>query len=145
MILLIYPKIVDQCPECDRTLLDLFENGFTQIGSKSTGVIDISYSFVPCGITSPIILKNKSGTSPYWFSMQVVNSNVAISKLEVSIDGGATWKATSRQPYNFFENSSGFGKSSVDVKVTSVDGKSIVVKGVSVSSGSTKTASSNFS
>ncbi|KAF2253651.1 carbohydrate-binding module family 63 protein [Trematosphaeria pertusa] len=137
--------IVDQCPECDASHLDLFQNAFTQLAPASKGVIDISYAIVPCGITSPIILKNKEGTSPYWFSMQVMNSNVAISKFEVSTDGGSTWKATTRQPYNFFENASGFGTNTVDVKVTSVNGQSITVKGVSVAASSTKTASSNFS
>ncbi|KAJ4302984.1 hypothetical protein N0V90_001875 [Kalmusia sp. IMI 367209] len=137
--------VVDQCPECASNKLDLFENAFTQIGQKSAGIIDISYAVVPCGITSPIVLKNKEGTSPYWFSMQVQNSNVAISKLEVSTDGGSSWKATTRQPYNYFENSSGFGTSSVDVRVTATNGKSIVVKGVSVAASTTKTAGSNFS
>lgn len=74
-----------------------------------------------------------------------MNSNIAVSKLEVSTDGGSSWKATTRQPYNFFENSSGFGTSSVDVKVTATNGKSIIVKNVGVSSGATKTAESNFS
>lgn len=73
-----------------------------------------------------------------------MNGNVGISKLEVSTDGGKSWKATKRQPYNFFENSSGFGTQSVDVKVTSVDGKTVVVKGVSVQAGKLTTAGSNF-
>ncbi|CAI6333321.1 unnamed protein product [Periconia digitata] len=137
--------VVDQCPECDVTHLDLFETGFEQIGSKSAGIIDISYTQVPCDITSPIVLKNKEGTSPYFFSMQVVNSNVAISKLEVSTDGGASWKATTRQPYNFFEISGGSGKDTVDVRVTSVGGNTVITKDVSVASGSTKTAERNFS
>lgn len=137
--------VVDQCPECDASHLDLFETGFEKIGSKSAGIIDISYTQVPCDITSPIVLKNKEGTSPYFFSMQVVNSNVAVSKLEVSTDGGSSWKATTRQPYNFFEISGGSGKDTVDVKVTSAGGKTLVVKGVSVAAGTTKTADSNFS
>lgn len=135
---------MDQCPECLSSKLDLFENAFTQLASKSAGIIPISYTVVPCGITSPIVLKNKEGTSPYWFSMQVMNSNVAVSKLEVSIDGGATWKATTRKPYNFWENPSGFGTSSVDVRVMGVNGKTVTVKGVSVAASSTKTAGGNF-
>jgi expansin (peptidoglycan-binding protein) len=107
-------------------------------------VINVSWDYVPCGITSPIVLKNKSGTSKFWFSMQVMNANVGVSKLEVSTDGGASWKATTRQQYNFFENSAGFGADSVDVKVTSTNGKTVVVKGVSVASGSLKTAGGNF-
>ncbi|KAL5422766.1 hypothetical protein PMIN06_007697 [Paraphaeosphaeria minitans] len=136
--------IVDQCPECAVNKLDLFENAFTQIGTKSDGIIPITYTIVPCGITSPIVLKNKEGTSPYWFSMQVMNSNVAVSKLEVSTDGGATWTATKRSAYNFWENSAGFGTSSVDVRVTGVNGKTVTVNGVSVAASTTKTASANF-
>ncbi|KAF2637714.1 barwin-like endoglucanase [Massarina eburnea CBS 473.64] len=137
--------VVDQCPECDASHLDLFENAFTQIGDKSAGTIDISYSVVPCGISSPLVLKMKSGSSQYFFSMQVVNSNVAISKLEISTDGGSSWKSTTRQTYNFFEISSGSGSDTVDVRVTSVGGKTITVNSVSVADSATKTADSNFS
>jgi expansin (peptidoglycan-binding protein) len=76
--------------------------------------------------------------------MQVMNANVGVSKLEVSTDGGSSWKATTRQPYNFFENSAGFGTDSVDVRITSVGGKTVIVKGVSIASNSLKTAGGNF-
>lgn len=76
--------------------------------------------------------------------MQVVNANKAVAKLEVSTDGGSTWQSTSRQEYNFFENSSGFGTATVDVKVTSADGQAVIVKDVPVNSGASVTAGSNF-
>ncbi|KAF2680148.1 carbohydrate-binding module family 63 protein [Lentithecium fluviatile CBS 122367] len=136
--------VVDKCPECDPTHLDLFANAYTAVSGQSPGIIPITYSIVPCGITSPIVLKNKSGTSPYWFSMQVMNANVGVAKLEVSTDGGKSWKGTTRMDYNFFENSSGFGTSTVDVKVTSVNGGVVTVKNVGVASDSKTTAGSNF-
>ncbi|KAH8897512.1 barwin-like endoglucanase [Thozetella sp. PMI_491] len=136
--------VVDQCPECNSDHLDLFQNAFAELGSISAGIISISYKFVSCGITSPITLQNKSGTSQYWFSMQVVNSNEPVTSLEVSTDGGSTWQATTRRDYNFFENPSGFGTTTVDVRVTSKSGQSIVVSNVSVASDSKATASSNF-
>ncbi|KAF2261040.1 barwin-like endoglucanase [Lojkania enalia] len=137
--------VVDQCPGCGPNHLDLFPDAFAKLADPSKGVIPVSWSIVPCGITSPIVLKNKEGTSPYWFSMQVMNANVPVAKLEVSTDGGSTWMATTRQPYNFFEQASGFGTSSVDVRITSVSGGSIVVKGVSIEASSKTTATSNFS
>lgn len=137
--------IVDQCPGCGDNHLDLYPAGFSALADPSKGVIPISWDFVPCGITSPIVLKNKSGTSPYWFSMQVQNANVAVASLEVSTDGGKTWSKTERQEYNYFENSAGYGTQTVDVRVTSTSGESIVVKDVSIAPESTKTASSNFS
>lgn len=76
--------------------------------------------------------------------MQVVNANEPVKSLEVSIDGGSTWKSTTRKDYNFFEESSGFGTQSVDVRVTSTTGKTITVKDVSIASESQTKASSNF-
>ncbi|KAL6233851.1 RlpA-like double-psi beta-barrel-protein domain-containing protein-containing protein [Aspergillus navahoensis] len=136
--------IVDKCPECAPAHLDLFESAFTTLASASEGQIPISYSFTPCGITSPLILRNKSGTSAYWFSMQVVNANGAVKSLEVSTDNGSTWKGTTRSDYNFFENSSGFGTDTVDVRVTGVNGGVVTVKNVSVASGKSVTATENF-
>ncbi|KAJ0388469.1 hypothetical protein COL922a_000273 [Colletotrichum nupharicola] len=136
--------IVDQCPECSAGQLDLFQDAFAKIGDISAGKIATSYEFVECGITSAIKLHNKSGTSSHWFSMQVLNHNEPVAKLEVSTDGGSTWQATTRQQYNFFENSSGFGTETVDVKVTSESGSSVTVKDVSVAADSETTASGNF-
>ncbi|KAI0514819.1 carbohydrate-binding module family 63 protein [Xylaria bambusicola] len=136
--------IVDKCPECDEGHLDLFEDAFNVFASSSTGLLPTSYTFVDCPISSPLVLHNKSGTSAYWFSMQVVNANEPVSKLEVSTDGGSTWKSTKRQDYNFFENPSGFGTDTVTVRVTSESGSTVTVRNVSVASDSQVTAGSNF-
>lgn len=98
---------------------------------------------VSCGFDDALTLHDKSGTSAYWFSMQVVGHNYPISALEVSTDGGSSWQSTTRQSYNYFENSSGFGTSTVSVRVTSSNGDSLVVDDVSVASESQVTASGN--
>lgn len=99
---------------------------------------------VACPISTPLQLHNKDGTSQYWFAMQVVNAKEPVQKLEVSTDGGKTWQGTTRSDYNFFENSSGFGTTTVDVKITSTTGSVVTVNNVGVASGSLITASSNF-
>ncbi|RAK72198.1 putative extracellular cellulase CelA/allergen Asp F7-like [Aspergillus fijiensis CBS 313.89] len=137
--------IVDECPECDSNHLDLFQTAFAELADISKGVISIDWEYVDCGITTPIKLNNKSGTSAYWFAMQVENSNEPVTALEVSTDGGSTWQSTTRSTYNYFENASGFGTDTVDVRVTGQSGATITVNNVSVSSGSSVTASSNFS
>ncbi|OJJ58249.1 hypothetical protein ASPSYDRAFT_204329 [Aspergillus sydowii CBS 593.65] len=136
--------IVDECPECASSDLDLFESAFTELGSASTGILPVSWSFTPCSITSPLILRNKEGASAYWFSMQVVNANEAVASLEVSTDNGSTWQKTTRSEYNFFENDSGFGSESVDVRITGASGSSVVVKNVGISSGKSITADENL-
>ena len=55
-----------------------FTDAFAKLADPSKGIINVDWDFVPCGITSPIQLKNKSGTSKFWFSMQVMNANVAV-------------------------------------------------------------------
>ncbi|EEU42231.1 uncharacterized protein NECHADRAFT_93246 [Fusarium vanettenii 77-13-4] len=135
--------IVDQCPECEEGHLDLFPDAFTAVGGTD-GIVQTSYKFVSCGITSPLYLHNKEGTSQHWFSIQVVNANEPVTKLEVSTDGGSTWQETERKDYNFFENSAGFGVDSVDVKITSKTGKTVTVSGVGVEAGAKYDADSNF-
>lgn len=76
--------------------------------------------------------------------MQVVNANEPVTKFEVSTDSGSTWQSTTRTSYNYFENSSGFGVDTVDVRVTGKSGATVVVKNVSASSTSDFTASSNL-
>ncbi|KAF8850598.1 hypothetical protein BDZ45DRAFT_632785 [Acephala macrosclerotiorum] len=136
--------IVDECPECGTNHLDLFPDAFAALADPTTGVIDITWDYVDCPITSALEVHNKEGVSAYWFSMQVVNANQGVSSLEVSTDGGSTWQSTTRMDYNFFQNSAGFGTTTVDVKVTSDSGDSVIINNVDVSSGASTTASCNF-
>lgn len=76
--------------------------------------------------------------------MQVVNANGPVESLEVSTDGGSTWESTTRTDYNFFENSSGFGTETVNVRVTGANGEVVTVEDVSVSSESSTTAGGNI-
>jgi hypothetical protein len=132
------------CPGCGPNHLDCFPDAFAALANPTLGVIDVTWSYITCPISTPLQLHNKEGVSAYWFSMQVVNANKRVTTLEVSTDGGSTWKSTTRQSYNFFENSSGFGTSMVDVKVTSIDGDVVVVKGVEVTPDLVVAASANF-
>ncbi|CAI7571860.1 unnamed protein product [Penicillium manginii] len=136
--------VVDKCPECASGHFDLFQDAFAELSDISAGVIDITYSAVSCDLEGPLKLKNKEGTSEYWFSMQVVNANEPVTKFEVSTDGGSSWTSTTRTDYNYFEHSSGFGTDSVTVRVTGESGTTVVVKNVGCTSGSEITAGSNL-
>ena len=123
--LLTQEQIVDECPSCDTNHFDLFEDAFGELAETATGLIDIDWSFTSCDLDGPLKLKNKSGTSEYWFSMQVVNANEPVTKMEVSTDGGSTWQSTTRTYYNYFEQSSGFGTDTVAVRVTGKSGNTV--------------------
>ncbi|EOD53161.1 putative expansin-like protein 1 protein [Neofusicoccum parvum UCRNP2] len=136
--------IVDQCPGCGDNHLDLFQEAFTELSALATGVIDVTWEIVECGISTPLTLANKDGASEYWFSMQVVNSNLPVKSLSVSVDGGSTWTETTRTTYNFFEYEQGFGTTTVDVKITSSTGKEVIQKNVTVGSSTSHECDSNF-
>ncbi|KAL2065209.1 hypothetical protein VTL71DRAFT_2878 [Oculimacula yallundae] len=136
--------VVDQCPGCGPNHLDLFPGGFSALANPTLGKIPIVWNYVDCPITSPISVRNKEGVSAWWFSMQVINANKKVASLDVSADGGKTWQQTVRQPYNFFQKSSGTGTTVVDVRVTSASGDAIVIKSVPVAQGKGATASRNF-
>ncbi|KAK8121416.1 carbohydrate-binding module family 63 protein [Apiospora kogelbergensis] len=127
--------VVDVCTPCEATRLNLFQPAFAELADPSRGVIDATWTYVPCGFrNTPLRLRNKAGASAWWFSMQVVGADVPVASLEVSVDGGRTWRPTRRQEYNFFEEPAGFGSDTVSVRVTGETGGSVVVHGVGVES-----------
>ncbi|KAJ2903129.1 uncharacterized protein MKZ38_010393 [Zalerion maritima] len=136
--------VVDQCPTCSADHIDLFPDAFAELDDPDVGIIETSYEFVECGISSSMKLHNKDSTSAYWFAMQVVNHNVPIESLEVSTDGGDSWEGTERTYYNFFEKTGGFGTESVDVKIKSTTGEEMIVEGISIASDSETTCGGNF-
>ena len=135
---------MDECPGCATNHFDLFEDAFSSLSALEAGIISIDWSFTSCELDGNLKLRNKDGTSQYWFSMQVVNANEPVTALDVSTDGGSTWQSTTRTDYNYFENSSGFGVNTVDVRVTGKSGNTVVVKNVSCESSTEVTASSNL-
>jgi len=66
--------------------------------------------------------------------MQVVNANNAARNLEVSTDGGSSFKGTTRQVYNYWEDSSGFGADTFTVRVTCSSGKQVDIRDVDIAS-----------
>ncbi|KAI3550925.1 rare lipoprotein A [Colletotrichum filicis] len=138
--------VVDKCPSgCGNGQLDLFPDAFAKLDDPNKGQISVSWEQVPCGITSPLIVRNKEGTSKYWFSMQVVNHNYPVTKFEVSTDSGKSWQPTVRQDYNYWQKSSGDGflVDTVSVRVTCSNGKQVVVNKVGTKEKASFTASGN--
>lgn len=140
------PQVVDICTPCEPTRLNLFQDAFARLadGDLARGIVDVTYAYVPCGLArAPLRLRNKEGTSAWWFSMQVVGADVPVRALEVSTDGGRAWQPTTRREYNFFENPRGFGAETVSVRVTGETGRSVVVHGVGMDPNLEVTASGN--
>lgn len=129
----------------------MFESTFSQIESTAAGYLPVDWQLVDCGLSTPVQVSFKDGSSVDWFSLQVRNHNKPIGKVEICATGGGdgdgSWQALSRTEDNYFPKAGGVGGASstntVDIRVTDVTGKSIVFENVSVEAGAAF-ASSNF-
>jgi expansin len=135
--------IVDECPSCAAGDLDFKPATFDKIADHSAGRVQITWHFVPCNVTGPIQYHYKEGSSPGWTSVQIINSRLPVSKVEYSTDNGNTWKPLTRQTYNYFEVSSGFGGAAM-VRVTASTGATLTESLPVPTSDSTYTGTKNF-
>ena len=135
--------IVDECPSCAAGDLDFKPATFDKIADHSAGRVQITWHFVPCNVTGPIQYHYKEGSSVGWTSVQIINSRLPVSKVEYSTDNGNTWKPLTRQTYNYFEVSSGFGGAAM-VRVTASTGATLTETLPIPSSDSTYTGTKNF-
>lgn len=126
--------------------MDLTPNAFSQLADKSTGRIFAPWRFVACPISSPIQIHMHGGSNPGWFAAVVYNARLHTAKLEVSTDGGKTWRNTIRKSTNFFTlvGGGGTGTNTAWVRVTSDTGSQVVVKDVVIASDVTTTGTSNY-
>lgn len=65
------------------------------------------------------------GSNPWWTAVQVLNHRLPVTTLEWSPDG-SSWNSTERTDYNYFLASGGFGSNPVRVRVTALDGQTLV-------------------
>ena len=84
------------------------------------------WQFTACDVTGPVSYKYKDGANEWWTAVQVRNHRLPVTSLEWSSDDGATWNPTERQDYNYFLADSGFGADPVKVRITAVDGQTLV-------------------
>jgi len=117
-------RIVDQCPGCKQGDLDLSPQAFDQIGEHSAGRIPITWSVVPCAVSGNVAYRYKEGSSQYWTAIQVRNHRLPIASLELQRDGA--WMKVNREPYNYFIAPGGAGPGPVTVRITALDGQTLV-------------------
>lgn len=114
-------RIVDLCPECKHGDIDLSPEAFEQLAPLVDGRIAISWQFVPCNVTSPIVYHFKEGSNQWWSAVQIRNHRHAIAKFEwKSADG--VWHDVPRVDYNYFIDDKGMGPGPYTFRVTDVEG-----------------------
>ncbi|KAG6030127.1 hypothetical protein E4U19_000650 [Claviceps sp. Clav32 group G5] len=128
------------------THLDMTPDTWSKLtnGYSGGGVNGIEWEFIECPIDTPLSIKLHGGASKYWFAASVEGAKSRTSKLEVSSDEGKTWMTTHREVFNMYILGKVLPSDSAWVRVTSIDGKVVVVKDVELSSGKVTAAAVNY-
>lgn len=122
-------RIVDQCPECPQGDIDLSPEAFAVLSPLDAGRIAITWTYVPCDVTGPIVFHFKDGSNPYWTAVQIRNHTYAIAKLEARMPP-ADYAEIPRVDYNYFVADAGLGDGPYDFRVTDVNGNVVESTGV---------------
>ncbi|KAG6130945.1 hypothetical protein E4U12_003999 [Claviceps purpurea] len=128
------------------THLDMTPDTWAKLtnGYSGGGVNGIEWEFIECPIATPLSIKLHGGASKYWFAASVEGAKTRTSKLEVSSDEGKTWTTTHREVFNMYILGKVLPSNSAWVRVTSIDGKVVVVKDVELASGKITAAAVNY-
>jgi len=122
-------RVVDQCPECPEGDIDLSPDAFSKIAALELGRVPITWDYVPCDVSGPIVYHFKEGSNPYWTAVQIRNHRTPIAKVEAS-DGAGGYFELPRADYNFFIADAGLGEGPYTFRVTDTAGESIVDEGI---------------
>ena len=122
-------RIVDQCPECPAGNIDFSPSAFAKLDLIAKGRIPITWTYVDCAVTGPIVYHFKDGSNAWWTAVQIRNHRYGIAKLEYAGDKGA-WVEVPRLDYNYFVAASGMGPGPYTFRVTDVNGAVIEDRGV---------------
>ena len=76
-------RIVDQCPECPQGDIDLSPEAFVKIVALEKGRVPITWRYVPCATSGPLVYHFKDGSNPWWTAVQIRNHTLAIATLPV--------------------------------------------------------------
>ncbi len=122
-------RIVDLCPECKHGDIDLSPDAFEKLAPLPDGRIAISWQFVPCDVSGPIVYHFKEGSNQWWSAVQIRNHRHAIAKFEWQSSDGV-WHDVPRVDYNYFIDDKGMGPGPYTFRVTDVEGGVVEDSGI---------------
>jgi expansin (peptidoglycan-binding protein) len=122
-------RIVDRCPECPAGDIDLSPDAFAQIAELSAGRVAISWQYIECPITSPVVFQFKEGSNQWWTAVQLRNHRHAIAELAYRNEGG-DFVDVERLDYNYFVAAEGMGPGPYAFRVRDVMGEELIEEGI---------------
>jgi expansin (peptidoglycan-binding protein) len=122
-------RIVDRCPGCSPSSIDLSPLAFSRIADLSLGVVPITWRLIAANVQGNIIYHFKDGSNQWWTAVQVRNHRYPIARFEYRNTQG-TWTRVPRESYNYFVASPGMGPGPYTFRVTDVYGATLVDTGI---------------
>jgi len=135
-------KVDNLCPECEPGHLDLSTEAFARLDALGAGVTPISFhQVVDPPLTAGLSFRVKEGSSQWWLALLVDGHGNPLRSVEVSADGGRSWKSLARTDYNYWLAAGGAGPGPFRVRVTDLRGHSAVADGIAIRPGAVQATS----
>ncbi|MFD9376346.1 expansin EXLX1 family cellulose-binding protein [Streptomyces sp. NPDC059999] len=123
-------RITNECPlPCAPGQLDLSEKAFAKLADPKLGRIPISWSLLSPQASGTISVRYKTGSSPHWCGIQVIDHRNPVARLEVRTTTG--WRRLPRTEYNYFLSADGSGCGGA-MRITDIYGEQLTVDGIAL-------------
>lgn len=135
-------RVLDQCPECAHGSLDLSDKAFKALTNTNPTRVKIAWALVPCDADipdypalvekdSPIKFQFKTGSTQWWFQVQIFNTKYPVATVEMKVDGN--YIQLSREAHNYWAKpSADVGAGPYTFRVTLADNTVIEAENVTM-------------
>lgn len=130
-------QVTDHCRNCCAGLLDVTRKAFAQIADVDQGRVPVTYALARNPpMAAPISLRVRSGSSRWWFQVQVLDHGNALASVEMAtgLPGRpAAWRPLTRSFDNFWTAANpGPGNGPFNLRITDIYGQSATVYDVAL-------------
>ncbi|MFI8499992.1 expansin EXLX1 family cellulose-binding protein [Streptomyces sp. NPDC085524] len=123
-------RITNECPlPCAPGQLDLSEQAFAKLADPRLGRIPITWSLLSPRTSGTLSIRYKTGSSPHWCGIQVIDHRNPVARLEVRTAKG--WRRLPRTDYNYFLSADGSGCGGA-MRITDIYGEQLTVDGTAL-------------
>ena len=135
-------RILDQCPECAHGSLDFSDKAYYELTGQSPGRVSVTWAIIPCDVDineypalvephSDIKFQFKTGSTQWWFQVQIFNTRYPVAAVEVKVNG--SFVQLSREQHNYWTKGGlMLGNGPYTFRVTLADSSVIVADGVAM-------------
>ncbi|KAF2670913.1 hypothetical protein BT63DRAFT_423185 [Microthyrium microscopicum] len=122
--------IMDQSPGLPQDL-NLFEEAYQYLAPRTQQSVQADWDIVSCQNAEALALDFMEGSSAWWLSTRVINSNYPINAVWMRSAGNGQWNKLSNKDWNAFTWEKPLGET-VDVRVECVNGQAVMMENVRI-------------